>query len=364
MSAMSTAPQLTPNPNGNRSKSAHPFRSSVLRGLGVVFPPLLTILIFVWVINTTYQYVFEPVTYAVREAVVLVLADVRTDLKPAEPNQPTVLAEGVVYRRLENGTFVPEAVYDKVARTRGEDSMPQTAWGIYRRYVEATFLRTYYAIPFFLAVFILVLYLLGKFMAAGIGAFFWKQFERLIHRLPLISNVYGSVKQVTDFLFSERDIQYNRVVAVEYPRKGIWSLGFVTGESMADIWAAANEPVLAVLIPTSPMPVTGFTVNVLRSEAIDLNLTVDQAIQFIVSCGVVVPPHQLCPAGDAAAPPDFPDAAPETPGGTVGRPDAPAPPNVPPAVPPAPATSPPVKSAADHPPALEPPAAPSSQRRS
>jgi uncharacterized membrane protein len=72
----------------------------------------------------------------------------------------------------------------------------------------------------------------------------------------------------------------------------MWSIGFVTGESMLDIRSSANEPVLSVLMPTSPMPATGFTITVRKSETIDLDLTVDQAIQFVVSCGVVVPLHQ------------------------------------------------------------------------
>ncbi len=97
---------------------------------------------------------------------------------------------------------------------------------------------------------------------------------------------------MTDFVFSESDVEYTRVVALEYPRKGIWSLGLVTGESMLDIRSAANEPVLSVLVPTSPAPFTGFTVTIKKSEAIDLNLTIDQAFQFIVSCGVVVPAQQ------------------------------------------------------------------------
>jgi len=110
--------------------------------------------------------------------------------------------------------------------------------------------------------------------------------------LPVIRNVYSSVKQVTDFMFSEREIEYTRVVAVEYPRRGIWTVAMVTGESLLDIRGAANEPVLSVLIPTSPMPFTGFTVTIKKSETIDLNITIDQAFQFIVSCGVVVPPEQ------------------------------------------------------------------------
>jgi uncharacterized membrane protein len=70
---------------------------------------------------------------------------------------------------------------------------------------------------------------------------------------------------------------------------------------MLDIRSAANEPVLSVLMPTSPMPATGFTITVRKSEVVDLNLTVDQAIQFVVSCGVVVPPQQVQqPAPDIA----------------------------------------------------------------
>ena len=79
------------------------------------------------------------------------------------------------------------------------------------------------------------------------------------------------------------------MVVVEYPRKGIWSIGFVTGNGIAEIANIAGEPMLAVLMPTSPMPMTGFTIQVPRSQAVDLELTIDEAIQFIVSCGVVAP---------------------------------------------------------------------------
>ena len=170
---------------------------------------------------------------------------------------------------------------------------------IYGQYLNLTWLRRRYILPIFLCVFILLLYLLGKFLAAGVGRWMYSIFDRIVARVPLVSNVYSSVKQVTDFVFSEREIQFNRVVAIEYPRKGIWSLGFVTGESLLDIRSAANQPILSILIPTSPMPATGYTISVLKSETIDMNLTVDQAIQFIVSCGVVIPPQQLQNTGNA-----------------------------------------------------------------
>jgi len=288
-------------PNGGEKAALHPFRKAVLRGMGVVVPPLFTILIFLWVINSIDQHVLNPVTGWAREGVVWVKEDIRTNV---DSSDSTVTLDGRLYQRMENGTFVPHEIYDQVRKKQGEQPMPTTGKDLYRRWVDLTILRPWIAIPFFLSLFVLLLYLLGKFMAAGIGRFFWHRFELGIHRLPLIRNVYSSVKQISDFLFTEREIEYTRVVAVEYPRKGIWSLGLVTGESMLDICSAANEPVLSVLMPTSPMPVTGFTVTVLKSETVDLNITIDQAFQFIVSCGVVVPPHQMHQmASDASKPP-------------------------------------------------------------
>ena len=154
------------------------------------------------------------------------------------------------------------------------------------------FLPRNLVIPAFLSIFILTLYFLGRIFAVGFGRMVWGWAESLINRLPIISNVYGSVKQVTDFAFSDNELEFTRIVAVEYPRKGVWSMGFVTGESFLDVRSAAGEPCLTVLMPTSPMPATGFVISIPKSQAVDLNITVDQAIQFCVSCGVVVPPHQ------------------------------------------------------------------------
>ena len=277
-------------PSDDKKMAVRPFRKAVLRGMGVVAPPLFTVLIFLWVISSIDQHVLNPVTDWVRDGVVWMNEDIRTDI---ESTDSTITLDGIEYRRMENGTFVPREVYNEVKKELGEEPMPTTGKDLYRHWVDLTKLPPWAAILLVLSLFILLLYLLGKFMAAGIGRFFWHRFEMVIHQLPLIRNVYSSVKQISDFLFTEREIEYTRVVAVEYPRKGIWSLGLVTGESMLDIRSAANEPVLSVLMPTSPMPVTGFTVTVLKSETVDLNITVDQAFQFIVSCGVVVPPQQM-----------------------------------------------------------------------
>jgi uncharacterized membrane protein len=215
---------------------------------------------------------------------------VREDLPLEKPGAKTAEVDGRIYRQLDNDTFIPQAVYEKVQKQPGE-SPPTSGEGYYRRYVDLTYLRPYFAIPFFLAVYVLLLYFLGKFMAAGIGGLFGHAFERMVLRLPGVRGVYSAVKQVTGFFFNEREIKFTRIVAVEHPRKGVWSMGFVTGEGIAAI--GANEPMLTVLVPYSPIPVTGCTIIVRKSECVDLNITFDQACQFIVSCGVVVPPPQI-----------------------------------------------------------------------
>jgi uncharacterized membrane protein len=274
-----------------RPDGSHAFRRAALRGLAVLVPPLLTVLIFLWMGSTINQYFLRPVTAATRDAVVWAVGDIRPDLAAVNPAFKTAFARD--YYRCADDKFIPVSVYQLVKDNPGEEGVPQTSHGIYRRFVELKYLKAYYIIPFLLSIFMLLIYLLGKFMAAGIGRFFWNLLEQAILRLPLVRNVYSGVKQVSDFMFNERDFEFTRVVAVEYPRKGIWSIGFVTSESFLDIRAAANEPILAVYIPCSPLPLTGYTVNCLRSECVDLNMTFDQACQFMISCGVIVPPHQF-----------------------------------------------------------------------
>ncbi|MEZ6092343.1 MAG: DUF502 domain-containing protein, partial [Pirellulaceae bacterium] len=274
----------SPSPGSLRTVTT--FRRAILHGLGIVMPPLLTILLFVWGWTTTENYVLSPLESGIRNVLVWKMREIE-DSKPVgkdfvpDPTGKKYLPRYVV-------SYVDQNIY----RLGPYEPVPQTASAYWHRYVQLVYLPRAVVVPFFLLLFLTLLYFLGRMFANGIGRFFIHAMDRFIARLPVVSNVYSSVKQVTDFVFSERDIEFNRVVAVEYPRKGIWSIGFVTGQSMADISAAANEPVLSVLMPTSPMPVTGFTVTVRKSEAVDLDLTIDQAIQFIVSCGVVVPPKQ------------------------------------------------------------------------
>jgi len=275
-------------------KKAHPFRSAVIRGLGVLAPPLLTVVILLWVINTTWTYVLQPVSIGVREAIVWYLSgEIHEGLQVTDGTKRIAVVNGIPYQELPDGHFVPLSVYERVQNDANSETVPHTAKAIYQRYVEISYLQPQFAIPCFLAIFILLVYILGKFMAAGIGGFLGDRFELAIHRLPLVRSVYKAVKQVCDFFFSEKQIQFTRVVAVEFPRPGMWSIAFVTSDGLGDIRAAANDAVLGVFIPSSPMPVSGYSLTVLKREAVDLNITIEEAVQYLVSCGLVMPQKDL-----------------------------------------------------------------------
>ncbi|MEM6364824.1 MAG: DUF502 domain-containing protein [Planctomycetota bacterium] len=277
-------------------------RRAVLRGLGVVLPPLLTIVVLIWAWNAIENYVLVPVESGIRRALVWQLATTYTDVPedailsdgPESRNRFTY--QGEVFVPAPSGQrYLPDYVVARVNASVDDwpgTELPKTANAYWHRYVQLRYMPRSVVLPVFLIVFLTLLYFVGRVFAGGIGRWFVTTFDAAILRIPIVNKVYGSVKQITDFAFDDRPIEFNRVVAIQYPREGIWSLGFVTGNSMREISEAAGEPMLSVLMPTSPMPMTGFTVTVRRSEAIDLDLTIDDALQFIVSCGVVVPPQQ------------------------------------------------------------------------
>ncbi len=296
-------------------------RRAIWRGSGIIAPPLVTLLLLIWIASAVEQYVLFPLEGAAR----YVLVRATSDIKSSPPAEASLLVddapergfihEGWKYVQPPIGRqYLPEYIIGYVdARI---DQLPQdmqrplSATNYYSAYVKLQYMPRWFTIPLLLLVLLSVLFFVGRFLAAGVGRLFVNGFERVVNQLPVVRNLYSSVKQVTDFVLSERDIEFTRVVALEYPRIGTWSLGFVTSDSIPHLRQALGEEMVSVFVPTSPMPMTGFTVNVRKRDALDLELTIDQAVQFIVSCGVV------CPAADvrrlrAGQPPLLADAPPE-----------------------------------------------------
>ena len=278
-------------------ESQRPFRQAILRGLGVVLPPLLTIALFFWAWSLVESYVLGPVDWAARTLVVTAIADI-SDTK-------TATAVKKVGRN-----YIPQDIYDAVKESPGDvdlmlklDLEQASAYEIYHRYVRLVYLQPWAVIIIFIILFTISLYFVGEVLAARVGRGLFNLFEKIINRIPLIRNVYSSVKQVTDFIVGDREqaVEFNQVVAVQYPSQGIWSIGFVTGSTMRTLHEKNGEPFVSVLMPTSPMPATGFTISVPVSQTVNLNITMDQAIQFVVSCGVVVPRTQIVGDGNATA---------------------------------------------------------------
>jgi uncharacterized membrane protein len=137
---------------------------------------------------------------------------------------------------------------------------------------------------------LLVCMFVGFVLTSFIGRRIFHSLEGRIARLPVMRVIYPPIKQVTDFLVSDKARPFGRVVAVEYPRKGVYSVGFVTNDGLKDLHNADGEKLIGVFVPSSPTPVTGYAVLVPESELISLDMTVDEALRFIISGGVLVSP--------------------------------------------------------------------------
>ena len=153
------------------------------------------------------------------------------------------------------------------------------------------------AAGFLVALFIV--FIVGALLASVVGRSLWRMVEKFIMNTPFLRQVYPYVKQITDFFLTreEKKDMFSRVVAVEYPRKGIWSVGFVTGSGIEKVVNNVRKEFLTVLIPTSPTPFTGFVIMVPKKQTIDLDMTIEQALRFTVSGGVIAPNNnQTVPA--------------------------------------------------------------------
>ena len=138
---------------------------------------------------------------------------------------------------------------------------------------------------------LIVVCIVGAVLASVVGKSLWKMAERLILRAPLLKQVYPYVKQITDFLFTgdEKKEFFSKVVAIEYPRKGLWALGFVTGKAINGVGKGTGKEFAAVLVPTSPTPFTGFVIMIPKEELVELDITIEDALRFVMSCGVIAP---------------------------------------------------------------------------
>jgi uncharacterized membrane protein len=111
--------------------------------------------------------------------------------------------------------------------------------------------------------------------------------ELLLSRIPLVRSIYNAVKQVINTVLSSNGDAFRKVLLIEYPRKGLWSLAFQTGVTTAEISTHVNEEMISVFIPTTPNPTSGFLMMIPKKEVKELNMSIDEALKFIISLGVM-----------------------------------------------------------------------------
>jgi uncharacterized membrane protein len=127
-------------------------------------------------------------------------------------------------------------------------------------------------------------------------------FEDLVRRIPVIGSVYGGAKTFSETVLTDKGKSFKQVVMVEFPRKGIFSIGFITAEELEEVQAKTEQDVVCVFVPTTPNPTTGFIVLVPREEVVRLDMTVDDAFKMLLTLGVVVPKWNNKPVAADLAP--------------------------------------------------------------
>jgi uncharacterized membrane protein len=135
---------------------------------------------------------------------------------------------------------------------------------------------------------LVVLLATGLLVTNLIGRRLVQYWDGLIRRIPLVRSIHGGVKSFAESVFSTSN-SFRKVVMVQYPRTGIWSIGFVTAEDVPDVSSKAGAPHSCIYIPTAPNPTSGFILMVSKDEVVELDMTVDAAMKMIITCGVVMP---------------------------------------------------------------------------
>lgn len=136
---------------------------------------------------------------------------------------------------------------------------------------------------------VVVIFITGLLIRNMVGNYILRIWEGILNRIPIVNTVYNSVKQVSDTLFSSNGNAFRQAVLVQYPREGSWTIAFLTGVPGGDVKNHLKDDYVSLYVPTTPNPTSGFFLMVPKSEIIELEMSVDAALKYIVSMGVVAP---------------------------------------------------------------------------
>ncbi|MCA8939693.1 MAG: DUF502 domain-containing protein [Planctomycetes bacterium] len=325
----------------NAKKPRGPFKSALIKGLAILLPALITIAIFAWAWGVLRDYAvvviiksLDSIEFMEAPEELLVPERLLAEKKipydeldtSQELEQVWITPDNLVYRFAGKRPAKPISLTEANADTKNTEStkerearlalenprvvylLPDTKYSILdlvsaelnqqRDYDYGTrSVLTYSFVEYLIAIFItIILIILLGILAKN---YFGKQAvglaDRVFSRVPVFNLVYPYAKQVVDFFFSDqKQIEFDAVVAAEWPREGCWQLGFVTGAGMKTLTEGTNGIThTTVFIPMSPIPMTGFTVFVPKEQVLKVDITVEEACMIILSGGVLTPPAQV-----------------------------------------------------------------------
>ena len=136
---------------------------------------------------------------------------------------------------------------------------------------------------------LLIVLVIGAAVSNFLGRRLMAWWDALLGRIPIVRSIYSSVKQVSDTLFSENGNAFRKALLVQWPRPGVWTIAFQTGTPGGDVGHHLGEDYLSVYVPTTPNPTGGYFVMLKKSDCIELAMTVDEALTYVISMGVVAP---------------------------------------------------------------------------
>ena len=142
-----------------------------------------------------------------------------------------------------------------------------------------------------MVVVFLGLTLIGALAKGFLGKYLLKFSEDILGKMPVVRGIYGATKQIAQAVLEQDSTSFKEVGMIEYPRKGIWSLCFITGGTKGEVQTKTDNAVVNVFVPTTPNPTSGFLLFIPREEIIILEMTVEEGIKMVVSAGIVTPKH-------------------------------------------------------------------------
>lgn len=236
--------------NRHRPTFASDFRRFFVRGLGALLPTLITLWLLVWAWNFLWDYIGRHLIWAVK----------------------------IAHYHLAG---------------------PGAQWGHVDRFWDV---RLGWITPLIgVTLAVVLVYLVGLLVGNLIGRTFWKVGESLVMKIPVVRAIYPAVKQVTDFFLADKRHQPfagSRVVAIRPHENGIWTIGLVTGAGPRQLNEAQGDEFVTVFCPNSPAAFSGYVMVVPKAQAVELPITVEEAMRLFVSGGVIMPPGSS-PAGEA-----------------------------------------------------------------